>query len=236
MAYSKIPRGDVRALFDEMAQTYGLVHVVSSLGFAYFWRRRCAVEVTRDSKCVLDVMSGAGEMAPILMRHLPSDAMIRMVDFSSAMCKKAVENSRRWNRQKVSVIHEDALNLSCEDEEFDAVTCSFGLKTLTDREVEKFAAELWRVTKKEAKVSLLEFSIPNSRVLYPFFKLYVKHYVPFLGKLFLGNPDHYRMLWEYTSEFRNCLSVIHHFEQCGFQIEFRSHFFGCATQIVATKL
>lgn len=227
---------DVRALFDEMAKTYGLVHVASSLGFGYFWRIRCASAISRKSKSVLDAMSGAGEMGSILMEHLAPDAKIRMVDFSGAMCQKAVENSRRWNRQQVSVINENALNLSCNDEEFDAVTCSFGLKTLTDSEVAQFASELWRVTKRGAKVSLLEFSIPNSEVLYPFFKLYVKHYVPLLGKLLLGNPDNYRMLWEYTYEFRSCRGVIHHFERSGFRTEFRSHFFGCATQIVATKL
>lgn len=230
------PRLEPRALFDEMAKTYGIVHVISSLGFAFFWRRECAKAIDQKSSAILDVMSGSGEMVPILIRHIRSDARIRLVDFSRGMCEKAQKNSKRWRRQRLEIVNEDALSLSCPDEEFDAVTCSFGLKTLTMNEVDQFAAELWRVTKRNGTVSLLEFSVPRSRFLYPFFKLYVKHYVPLLGRILLGNPDNYRMLWEYTSEFESCRGVIQNFERVGFQTKFYSHFFGCATQIVAVKV
>jgi demethylmenaquinone methyltransferase/2-methoxy-6-polyprenyl-1,4-benzoquinol methylase len=229
------PENEVRALFDEMSQTYGIVHVISSLGFAYFWRRRCAAAIRRNSKSVLDVMSGAGEMVPILIQQINPQATIRLVDFSSGMCAKAEENSRRWQRSGLKITNENALQLTSKDEEFDSVTCAFGLKTLSDVEMWRFASELWRVTKPDGVVSLLEFSIPSSRLLHPFFKLYVKWYVPILGKLFLGNPDNYRKLWHYTCLFRSCREVIQHFERAGFETNFQSHFFGCATQIVAYK-
>lgn len=226
---------EVRALFDEMSQTYGIVHVVSSLGFAYFWRRRCAAAIHRDGNSVLDVMSGAGEMAPILIKRISPRAKICLVDFSSGMCAKAEKNSARWHHAGLQIIREDALRLSSSDEEYDSVTCAFGLKTLSKTEVAHFALELWRITKPGGVVSLLEFSIPQSKFLYPFFMIYVKWYVPILGMIFLGNPDNYRKLWYYTSQFRSCEEVRNDFDRAGFRTEIQSHFFGCATQIIAYK-
>ena len=81
---------------------------------------------------------------------------------------------------------------------------------------------------------MLEFSMPRSAFIRFFFRLYVKFYVPFLGWLFLGNPDNYRMLWRYTHEFGDCRQTFEAFEKEGFVVEYRTHFFGSATQIVGS--
>ena len=76
--------------------------------------------------------------------------------------------------------------------------------------------------------------MPTNGFIRFFFRLYVKFYVPFLGWLFLGNPDNYRMLWRYTTEFGDCRQAFEVFQQEGFDLEYRTHFFGSATQIVGS--
>ena len=62
----------VRALFDEMARTYGVVNLVSSLGFAYFWRRSCVAAVRGEAATVCDLMAGGAhdEAMRIIEREL----------------------------------------------------------------------------------------------------------------------------------------------------------------------
>ena len=232
---SSMHPGSVKDLFNEMSATYGIVNLWSSLGFAYFWRKRCGEVAGPDCRNILDVMSGSGEMVPHLVRKVPDNASITLVDFSEGMTARARKNATRWARSNLDVLIEDALDMSAEDEVFDCVTCCFGLKTLSEVELEQFIREIWRVTAPQGRISFLEFSVPRNRWIGLPFKLYVKHYVPFLGRLFLGNPDNYRMLWHYTSQFSDCSKAARLFEAVGFQIEFREHFMGCATQISGYK-
>jgi ubiquinone/menaquinone biosynthesis C-methylase UbiE len=59
--------------------------------------------------------------------------------------------------------------------------------------------------------------------------------IPWIGRLFLGNPSNYRMLGVYTQEFGSCK----HFAEClreqGMQVTETSHFFGCATGVRGLK-
>ncbi|MBE2214163.1 MAG: hypothetical protein IAE82_09860 [Opitutaceae bacterium] len=50
----------IKRLFDEMAQTYGLVNMISSLGFAYFWRRRAVRALPGSAHVVADIFHTAG--------------------------------------------------------------------------------------------------------------------------------------------------------------------------------
>ncbi len=225
----------VQDLFDEMSATYGIVNLISSLGFTFFWRRACGRAA--DSRCrrVLDVMSGSGEMVPHLAARVGCGASIVLVDFSDGMTARAEANARRWNRAGLVVRKEDALSMSAEDEEFDCVTCSFGLKTLTGPELERFAGEVFRVTKPGGRISLVEISVPQHRLLWIFFRFYVRDLVPLIGAAFMGNPDNYRLLWHYTSQFKDCRAAAQTFEAAGFQTQMRRLFFGCATQIVGQR-
>lgn len=226
---------NVRSLFDEMAKTYGWVNLLSSLGCAYVWRKTCASHVPPQSQHVLDVMSGSGECVAHLIPLLGHAAKIQMVDFSPGMCAAAQRNLDRWRNPNVKVFIGDALALPFGDGVFDAVTSTFGLKTLSADQLTQFARELYRVVRPGGTISLLEFSVPDRRAVVPFFRFYVKHYVPFLGRMFLGNPDNYRMLWKYTVDFGNCSKAVPAFKAAGFGLEMKSYFLGSATHLIGRK-
>lgn len=223
----------VRRLFDEMARTYGVVNMVSSLGFAYLWRRRAVMALPRHASVVADLMAGGGECLGHVKRHCGRDVRLDLVDWSLGMCDRTEAALARGGWPHARVLCTSALALPVADGTYDAIVSTFGMKTLTASETRSFAREVRRVLKSTGCVSILEFSKPPGRVLPFFFRLYVKHYVPLLGRLFLGNPDHYRMLWRYTEAFGDCAWVATVFREEGFEVEFSSWFFGSATQVTA---
>lgn len=222
----------VKNLFDEMSQTYGLVHLFSSLGFAYFWRKACVFALGSNGEHVCDLMTGGAESLTHIKARFGPTASVDLVDFSDKMCAQAEGVLERNDYANCKVINCNALALPFEASSYDAVVSTFGLKTLSPDDFKNLAKEIKRILKPGGEVSLLEFSIPQNSFIRFFFQLYVKYYVPLLGRLLLGNPDNYRMLWRYTVEFQNCKKLINIFEQEGFKVAYRSHFLGSATQII----
>lgn len=225
----------VASLFNEMAKTYGVVNMISSLGFAYFWRRNAVNQLPSDARDVVDLMAGGGECLIHINKRYAPNARVLLVDWSDEMCNRARAAVARSTNSDHTVICSDALDVPEPDQHFDAVVSTFGLKTLRDDDIEKLADEVMRLLKPGGVASILEFSVPSLPVIHTFFKLYVKYYVPFLGRVFLGNPDNYRLLWKYTEEFGNCQKVIVRFQDVGFHVEYKTYFLGSATQIICQK-
>lgn len=226
----------VRRLFDEMAQTYGLVNMISSLGFAYLWRRQAVRALPRPAVAVADLMAGGGECLGLLKAHFGPDVRVDLVDWSRGMCERAEAVVERGRYRETRVWCTSALAVPVADHTYDAIVSTFGMKTLTDEETQAFARELRRILKPDGRFSILEFSKPRSRIVAPFFRFYVQHYVPFLGRLFLGNPDNYRMLWRYTDEFGDCSRVAEILRREGFEVAFTRWFFGSATQVIGRRI
>lgn len=222
----------VKGLFNEMSQTYGLVNILSSLGFAYLWRKLAVHSIPRKSTHICDLMTGGAECLPHIKNRFGAGAEVHLVDWCANMCERAHMTVARHRHTNCAIINASALELPSKDASYDAVISTFGLKTLAPHEFALLAKEIRRILKPGGTVSLLEFSIPHQPFIRFFFRLYVKYYVPFLGWIFLGNPDNYRMLWRYTEEFQSCRKALQTFQQEGFEIELKSHFFGSATQLL----
>lgn len=222
----------VKGLFDEMAQTYGIVNMLSSLGFAWYWRREAVRALPATATAVADLMAGGGECLGHLRRHLGARAAVDLVDWSRGMCDRAETVVARGRFGASRVLCASALEIPVPNHHYDAVVSTFGMKTLTADETRAFARELRRVLKPGGHFSILEFSKPRAPLVGTFFRLYVKHYVPLLGRLFLGNPDNYRMLWRYTEEFGDCSALLGILRDEGFSAAMSSHFLGSATQVV----
>ncbi len=224
----------VRRLFDEMAKTYGIVHLLSSLGFAYWWRRRAVLAIPEGARQVGDLMAGGGECLPHLKRRFGAGIDVRLVDFSPAMCRRARAAIVRHGCHGCRVLEADATVAPAGPACFDAVVSTFGLKTLSESELVGLVRALRQMLRPGGTASLLEFSIPRSRLLRLPFKLYVAYYVPLLGWLLLGNPDNYRHLWRYTESFGNCDRLARLLGEHGFSVRAHDYFFGSATHLVAT--
>jgi demethylmenaquinone methyltransferase / 2-methoxy-6-polyprenyl-1,4-benzoquinol methylase len=176
-------------------------------------------------------MTGQGECLGHIARRLGKDIEVDVVDLSTEMCVRAKETKTRFKVSRGEIFNCHAQEIPVPENYYDGIVSTFGMKTLSEKDLEDLARELHRVIKPRGNISILEFSVPPNRAIRAFFKLYVKYYVPMLGSIFLGNPDNYRLLWTYTDEFQSCRRLLPHFERAGFSVQFQSYFLGSATLI-----
>lgn len=226
----------VRRLFDEMADTYGVVNLISSFGFAARWRRQCLrLTPIPPGAAVLDLMTGMGELVPDLARRVGPGGSVRAVDLSPVMCRRARRHVGRV-QCPVEVVEADALGLGLvEPGSADAVVSSFGLKTFSPEQVDRLAGQIARVLKPGGVFGLVEIAVPPNRWLRRPYLFYLRHVIPWVGRLFLGNPDNYRMLGVYTTAFGDGRGVAGAFARAGLVVRPASLFFGCAVGVFGHK-
>ena len=226
----------VRRLFDEMSRTYGVVNLISSFGFCSFWRRQCVRQVpVRPGMSVYDLMSGTGECWRSINSRAKHAVSIVALDFSPEMCRRATQQLRHYPGLRVEVAEADVLDNTLAACAADCVISTFGLKTFDEEQLRRLAAEVARLLKPGGVFSLLEISVPPNRLLRAPYMFYLRRVVPLLGRLFLGNPENYRMLGIYTDRFRDCAGLGAMLREAGLRVEYRSYFFGCASGLVGGK-
>lgn len=228
--------GFVRNLFQDMAATYGLVNVVSSLGFCQRWRARCVGQAPiRPGMAVYDLMCGMGECWPLIDNRLRGRGRLVGLDFSPAMCREARQTGRHLCTLSPALLEEDVLANSIPDASADCVISSFGLKTFSDEQKARLAREIARILRPGGSFSFLGISVPPAPLLRTPYMFYLKHVIPRIGQLFLGDPECYRLLGIYTEAFGDCRLMGRLMQRAGLLVEYRRFFFGCATSLVGRK-
>lgn len=215
-----------------MASTYGYVNLISSFGFTARWRRQAVVGLPLGSAaCVVDLMSGMGELWRSLATGLQASATVVGVDISPEMARRS---PRTWHFA-VEVRVEDVLTWHPESAFADVVISSFGLKTFDHQQQRRLAYTVAQLLKPGGAYSFIEISVPPFLPLRAAYIFYLKSVIPLLGKLLLGNPDCYRMLGVYTEAFGNAAHFADCLREAGLQVIQVSHFFGCATGVKGVK-
>jgi demethylmenaquinone methyltransferase/2-methoxy-6-polyprenyl-1,4-benzoquinol methylase len=178
---------DVAAMFNDVAPTYDITNALLSFGQDRHWRKvvRKAVD-PRSGQKVLDLAAGTGASS---VAFAGPGVKVVAGDFSEGML--AVGRKRH---PEIEFVFADATALPFNDGEFDAVTISFGLRNVVD--VPKALAEMYRVTKPGGRIVICEFSKVTSRLLRPFYNLYLNRLLPALSGLLSKTPEAYSYLSE----------------------------------------
>ena len=220
----------VRSLFDEMSGTYGLVNLISSFGFTARWRHQTVANLPlQQGAHVVDLMSGMNELCRSLSRHATNEMRLTAIDFSREMMRKARTDWRFSVQNQLT----DVFAWNFIPSSADVVISSFGLKTFDREQQAELARRVARLLRTGGVFSFVEISVPPSRLLQWLY--YLSRVIPWIGRLFLGNPENYRLLGFYTREFGSC----RHFATClreqGLNVKEVSYFFGCATGVRGSK-
>ena len=93
----------------------------------------------------------------------------------------------------------DAEAFPFEDNSFDAVTCAFGVRNFMH--LEQGLNEMLRVLKPGGRMAILELATPDNPLLRPFYNLYTKHIIPWLGQRIAGSREAYTYLPESIARF-----------------------------------
>ena len=226
----------VKKLFNQMSSSYERMNYITSFGFSIIWRKQFIKALNKkESKIkVIDLLSGLGENWSYLKNRFPN-AEFYALDFSEEMVEKSRKKGKIIFQNKIEIFQDDILKNELKSEEFDIITCAFGLKTFNESQIDLLAKQVYRMLKKEGQFTFIEISKPQNSILYFLYSFYLGKIIPILGKLFLGNPDDYKMLWLYTKKFESCKKVEAIFKKNNLNVQYKEYFFGCASGIYGAK-
>lgn len=226
----------VKGLFNKMSSSYERMNFITSFGFSIRWRRQFleTFKQTQHKAEIIDLLTGMGETWNSTKNKLPNSTLT-VLDFSDGMLKYAKQKSETKYNNEIIVLQQDILKNKLPSNHYDFVTCAFGLKTFNDEQLNVLALETKRILKSGGQFSFIEVSKPNNRILKTLYGFYLGKIIPILGRLLLGNPEEYKMLWQYTNKFDNAKKATEIFADTGLKTEFNSYFYGCATGFYGTK-
>jgi demethylmenaquinone methyltransferase/2-methoxy-6-polyprenyl-1,4-benzoquinol methylase len=194
----------VNSMFGRIARRYDLANRLLSGGMDVWWRRRLVAAVRRGQpREVLDLATGSGDVAFALARRLPVSTQITGMDFcqpmlDEAVIKKSAAGTTRY--ANVTFRQGDGLALPLPAACFDALTISFGLRNLADRD--RGLREMHRVLRPGGRLFVLEFSQPQAWFR-PIYFFYLRKILPFIAGTVTGDRAAYVYLNETIEQFPN---------------------------------
>jgi ubiquinone/menaquinone biosynthesis methyltransferase len=226
----------VKGLFNRMSSSYERMNFITSFGFSIRWRRQFLQSFRQTNKKaeIIDLLTGMGETWNATKNRFP-DSNLTALDFSDGMLKYAKQKSELKFNNKIIVLQQDILNNDLPGNHYDFVTCAFGLKTFNTEQIQILASETKRILKVGGQFAFIEVSKPNNKILKALYGFYLGLVIPILGRLLLGNPEEYKMLWQYTTRFDNAKKAAEIFSNSGLSTTFNSYFYGCATGFYGIK-
>ena len=178
---------EVAAMFDGVAKRYDLVNDLLSLGRTKAWRKATTkIIAPKPGMQILDLAAGPGSSSEPLYK---AGATVFATDFSEGMLAQG-----RKARPYLNFSKADALNLPFEENRFDVVTISYGLRNTV--KYEKALAEALRVTKTGGRIVIAEFSHPTNQIFRTIYTKYLMRLLPAIAKKTASNPDAYVYLAE----------------------------------------
>lgn len=195
---------DVTGMFDDISPHYDFLNHLLSMNLDKVWRAKTSKIVARHLRDnlqaeILDVATGTADLALSMANDLPS-AQLTGIDLSQKMLDLAASKVKARNlQQRIHLFQGDALSLPFPDGHFDAVTVAFGVRNF--RDLSQGVKEMARVLKQGGMMVILEFSTPTNRCVKAGYKLYVKHLLPWMGRVVSGHKTAYRYLPESIERF-----------------------------------
>lgn len=225
----------VEQMFDNISENYDGLNRVISLGSDIKWRKK-VIKMVGDTKpnSILDIATGTGDLAIQFAESTNAEKIVGL-DLSEGMLSIAKKKvSGKPISQKIEFIQGDSEALPFEDNTFDAITVSFGIRNFENLEVG--LSEILRVLKSNGIFVVLETSVPSKFPFKQGYNLYSKNILPLIGKVFSKDKVAYKYLSESASTFPHGEKLNNILREIGFKnVENHPQTFGVATIYKATK-
>ena len=222
-------RRDVWRMFDRIAHRYDLLNHLLSLNRDVAWRKRLTRHLpNRTDQKVLDLATGTGDqlLAVYESGKVKTGVGIDLADKMLEIGREKI--ARAGLDSSLTLEHGDAEEIPFEDDTFDALSISFGIRNVID--VPHALQEMRRVLNPGGRALILEFSLPGSRLLRAFYLFYFRNILPRLGAMISGDRDAYRYLNETVETFPYGEAFCHLMENTGFvNVKATPFTFGIAT-------
>ena len=231
---SKGKKEQVATMFDNISANYDGLNRVISFGIDISWRKKVVQLVSKNNpKQILDIATGTGDLA-IMMSQLNPDKIIGL-DISAGMLDVGKRKIANVNlSDKIDMVVGDSENMPFNDNTFDAITVSFGVRNFAN--LDKGLTEIKRVLKPGGTFVVLETSNPTKFPFKQGYKFYTTYILPFIGKIFSRDKAAYSYLCESANIFPFGEAFDNILQKNGFiDTEYSPVTFGVATIYSATK-
>ncbi|RJP14340.1 MAG: bifunctional demethylmenaquinone methyltransferase/2-methoxy-6-polyprenyl-1,4-benzoquinol methylase UbiE [Candidatus Abyssobacteria bacterium SURF_5] len=228
----------IRSMFASIARRYDFLNHLLSLNQDKRWRSKTVQATASGSeKLVLDVCSGTGDLAIEYARNMNGAGLVVGGDFTPEMLGlgKRKLSGAGGTAGKVALVAADTLQLPFLDGAFDIVSVAFGIRNVSD--LKGGIREMARVTRRGGKVVVLEFSLPQNKLIGGIYLLYFTRLLPLVGRMIsrAGN-DAYSYLPASVLKFASKEEMAACLADCGLvNISVRSLSLGIVTLYVAQK-
>jgi len=193
-------------MFDNIAKTYDKLNHILSFGLDVRWRRKFVTYLnTRHYETVVDIASGTGDLLVNLQKLNASNYYA--IDPSENML-----NIAKTKVPSAKFIVAGAELLPLVNESVDLITVSFGIRNFVS--LEKSFSEFYRLLKTNGIVSIMEFSKPKFFLFKWGFTIYLKIFLPFIGKMVSKDKSAYKYLQASIFDFAENVDVFQILSKC----------------------
>lgn len=225
----------VEQMFDTISEEYDGLNRVISLGSDVAWRKKVIKLVSdQNVNSVLDIATGTGDLAIQFAEKTDAKRIVGL-DLSDGMLKVARKKvAGKPFADKIEFVQGDSEALPFDDNSFDAITVSFGIRNFEN--LEKGLSEIRRVLKDGGIFVILETSVPTKFPFKQGYHLYSNNILPLIGRIFSKDKVAYKYLSESASAFPFGEALNNILREIGFkEVKNKPQTFGVATIYTATK-
>ena len=204
----------VAQMFDNISPKYDFLNHLLSGGIDILWCKK-AIKLLKASqpKTILDIATGTGDFAIEALALKPEK--IVGVDISEGMLSFGKEKIKKLGVEHIIEMQKgDSERLLFEDNTFDAVIVSFGVRNFEN--LEKGLTDMCRVMKSGGTCIVLEFSKPKSFPFKQLYNFYFKYILPVVGNLVSKDASAYTYLPESVQAFPDGENFLSVFRKAGF--------------------
>ncbi|MFT5883955.1 MAG: demethylmenaquinone methyltransferase/2-methoxy-6-polyprenyl-1,4-benzoquinol methylase [Arcticibacterium sp.] len=225
----------VSEMFDNISGNYDFLNRILSGGIDIYWRRKAISILKKEApKLILDIATGTGDLAIEANKQLKPNKIIG-VDISQGMLNNGIEKMKKLGlSEKIEMRMGDSEKLLFDDNTFDAVIVSFGVRNFED--LSKGLTDMCRVTKEDGTCVVIELSTPKKFPMKQLYGFYSSKILPTIGKLISKDNAAYSYLPESVKAFPDGEDFLSIFRAAGFKhVYCRALTFGICSIYVGKK-
>lgn len=186
-------------MFDKISPRYDLLNRLLSFRQDVAWRKKLLTLIPDGKISVLDLATGTGDVILTISRSRQNISKAVGLDMARQMLTIGAEKAHKENLTNIQFVPGDAQKIPFHNKVFDIATMSFGIRNVPN--VPQCLREIHRITKENGRVLILEFSLPNNRLLKTLYLFYFRHVLPKIGGIISGNYKAYSYLNRTVEDF-----------------------------------
>lgn len=200
----------VKGVFRSVASKYDVMNDLMSGGVHRLWKADTLARLNpQPGENLIDVAGGTGDIAKAFLtradkagkrrgQNNPATAIVCDINDAMLQAGKARGDMAAY-ADRMSWVCGDAEKLPFPDKYADAVTISFGIRNVANRD--NALAEFFRVLKPGGRLAILEFSHMTAPMLQKAYDAYSFAVIPPMGAMVAGDRESYQYLIESIRRF-----------------------------------